>query len=748
MVDLKRVFFIVLISCVWADISAQTALLQVFESGQRKPLFGAHIFVETVDGKKYYDITNAQGELKNPLLSGKAIIRITHLGYQSIIDTIEAGRAYRWNMIEDPITLKDYVITSHAIPTRIEESVFKIRVIDQKRIQAQGAMNLRDLLLQEMNIRISQDPVLGSGIRMQGIGGENVKIMIDGVPVIGRLDGNVDLSQINLNNIEKVEIIEGPSSVNYGTNALGGVINLITKKTANHKLEGNINAFYETVGNYNFDGRIASQFGKNNIELSGGRYFFDGFTTLDSLKRYQQWKPKEQYFTDLQFNRGLGTLNLRYSGNFLHEVLENKGVPESPFFITATDQYFRTIRTQQNIFLTGFIKNHHHLDITVSYSYFNRRRQSFKKDLVTLDRTMFDENVDVFQTWMSRGIYNYRKKGSRIHLQAGYEVNIETAQGERIIKEFQWMGDFAGFAGAEYIITKKLMIKPAFRYGYNTRFTMPIVPSVHVKYSPLKGLDLRASYSRGYRAPSLKELFFEFVDANHNVHGNPNLRAENSNHVNAVFSYSGEKKSWSYGASVTGFYNDIRDQIRTVAVAITPDSNVYRNENITRFQSVGGQLNVHMGYKDFKLGAGLVYTGIINGLNDSASGNNVFKFFPEVQTTASYDFSGWGGRLTLLVKYTGAQPVLYTQYDPETLGDVIKEGRIGGFTNLDISYLQYFFKKRLQMGLYGKNLLNVTNIQQTQGISTGGAHSSGATSLPTMWGTTFGISLRYNFILN
>lgn len=745
---MNRIIFIVFLNVVWAEISAQTTLLQVLESGQKKPLFGAHVFIETADGKKIYDITNAQGELKNPLSSGKAIIRIAHLGYKPIVDTIEAGKSYNWYLVEDPVTLNDYVVTSHAVPTRIEESVFKIRVIDQKRIQAQGAMNLRDLLLQEMNIRITQDPVLGSGIRMQGVGGENVKIMIDGVPVIGRLDGNIDLSQINLNNIEKVEIIEGPSSVTYGTNALGGVINLITKKTVNHKLEGNLNAFYETVGNYNVDGRIASQFGKNNIQLSGGRYFFDGFTTLDSIRRYQQWKPKEQYFSDLQYNRGIGSLNVRYSGNFLHEILENKGAPESPFFVTAVDQYFRTIRTQQNLFLTGFLKNHHHLDITASYSYFNRRRQSFKKDLVTLDKNLFDENTDVFQTWMSRGIYNYRKKDSRFHIQAGYEVTFETAQGERIVNNFQWMGDVAGFVSAEWFIAKKLLIKPAVRYGYNTRFAMPAVPSLHVKFSPAKGFDLRASYSRGFRAPSLKELFFEFVDANHNVHGNPNLRAENSNHVNAAFSYSGEQKSWNYGMSLAGFYNDIHDQIRSVAVAITPDSNVYRNENITRFQSVGGQLNLQLGYKDFQLGAGFVYTGIINGINDSAAGQNVFKFFPEVQTTAVYDFRRWGGRFTLLVKYTGAQPVLYTQYDPDTQGDVIKEGRIDGFTNLDISYLQYFFKKRIQVGLYGKNLLNVTNIQQTQGISSGGAHSSGSAFLPTLWGATFGISLRYNFIIN
>lgn len=733
---------------VWAEFYAQAPFIHIYGGTTNNPLYGAHVIITQPDGKKIYSITNVNGETKNPLASGWAIVHIAHLGYQSHTDTIVEGQSIQFILQEDPVSLSGFVVTSHAVPTRIEESVFKIRVITQQQIQAQGAMNLRDLLTQQINIRITQDAALGSGIRMQGIGGENVKIMIDGVPVIGRLDGNIDLSQIILNNIERIEIIDGPSSVNYGTNALAGVINLITKKNANHMVEGNLNGYYESVGQYNLDGRMGFQFGKNNIQLSGGRYFFDGFTTADTIKRYLQWKPKEQYFSEIQYNRGIGKLNIRYAGNFFHELLESKGIPEAPFYITATDQYFRTIRTQQSFFLTGFFKKNHHIDITASYNYYHRRQQSFRKDLVSLEKNMFDENIDIFQTWMSRGIYNYRKEGSRIAILAGYETTTETAEGPRIANQFQWVTDMALFGSIDIIPIKNLVIKPGIRYGYNSRFLMPVIPSIHIKYTPLKGMDIRATYSRGFRAPSLKELFFEFVDANHNVHGNPMLRAEHAHHAGLSIGYEGRKNNLDFAFSTSGFYNQINDQIRSVAVAITPDSNVYRNENITHFQSTGVQLQGEVGYKNFKAGISFAYTGILNGIYDNAEGENNFVFYPEIQGQTSYHFAKWGGTITTLVKYNGKQPVLFTQYDSELKKDIIKEGFIDGFAILDISYVQSFLKKRLQIGLYGKNLLNVTNIQQTSGISSGSAHASGSSSLPTQWGATVAVSVKYNFIIH
>ncbi|MBK9274597.1 MAG: TonB-dependent receptor plug domain-containing protein [Flavobacteriales bacterium] len=89
-----------------------------------------------------------------------------------------------------------------------------------------AANTLGEALRNELTVRLGQDNILGTAVSMQGLGGENVKVLVDGVPVIGRQDGNLDLAQLDLTGIERVEVVEGPLSVNYGTNALAGTINL------------------------------------------------------------------------------------------------------------------------------------------------------------------------------------------------------------------------------------------------------------------------------------------------------------------------------------------------------------------------------------------------------------------------------------------------------------------------------------------------------------------------------------------
>src|SRR5690606_17152442 len=96
-----------------------------------------------------------------------------------------------------------------------------------------------------------------------------------------------------------------------------------------------------------------------------------------------------------------------------------------------------------------------------------------------------------------------------------------------------------------------LIIKPGIRYGYNTKYTAPVTPSIHIKATPVKGFDIRASYARGFRAPSLKELFLNFVDVNHNIVPNPMLAAEQSNNINLNFNYGGRKKDFTYNFTLS-----------------------------------------------------------------------------------------------------------------------------------------------------------------------------------------------------
>ena len=202
---------------------------------------------------------------------------------------------------------------------------------------------------------VTVDNILGSSVSIQEISGQNVKILIDGVPVIGRLNGNIDLTQINLNNIERVEIIEGPLSVDYGTDALAGTINLITDKQLNDGFSSTYNLYYETVGQYNFDFILNFKRKGHAINFDFGRKYFDGWSKNDEFNlfpvsqladtnRVNSWNPKEQYFGKVQYSYKTDNSLLRVFYDSFDEKISNFGFPRLPYYENAFDDYYFTKR--------------------------------------------------------------------------------------------------------------------------------------------------------------------------------------------------------------------------------------------------------------------------------------------------------------------------------------------------------------------------------------------------------------------
>ncbi|MBJ7429166.1 MAG: TonB-dependent receptor plug domain-containing protein, partial [Bacteroidia bacterium] len=194
--------------------------------------------------------------------------------------------------------LGEIIITGQIGECTQGNSILKVKVIDIKRINLQGAFNLPMLLANELNVRINYDPMLGNSISLQGISGQNIKVLIDGVPVIGREGGNIDLTQINLSSVERIEMVEGPMGVNYGSDAMGGVINIITKKTVKNRTRLSAGSYAESIGQYNFDLQASTGINKLGIQTNFQRNFFEGFNNENSL-RFKTWKPRTQYLADV-----------------------------------------------------------------------------------------------------------------------------------------------------------------------------------------------------------------------------------------------------------------------------------------------------------------------------------------------------------------------------------------------------------------------------------------------------------------
>lgn len=643
-----------------------------------------------------------------------------------------------------PITnLSEVVVTSQYAPTQVEQSVQKIQVIDKEKIQQMGAVTMQDVLSNQLNVRLQMDNILGAGMSLQGISGENVKILMDGVPLIGRLNGNIDLSQINLNNVERIEFIEGPLSVQYGTNALAGTINIITKNSGTKKYILGASGYYESIGTYNLNAEADVYYKKHNIQVSGGRNFFDGWNPQDERfffpkehiadsTRFKQWKPKEQYFASLGYNYTHNRLNFGFKSAFFNEKITNRGYPRAPYAENTFDDYYYTRRSDNHVFLNGKLSERWNINALAAYNYYNRVKKTLYKDLTTLDEMLSantsDQDTSTFTLLMSRASFVHTKPDARLNYEIGYDVNYESAFGKRINNQTQYMGDYALFVTTEYKPVQKLILKPGLRYAYNTTYVTPLIPSFNMKWMLNSRHTIRASYARGFRAPTLKELYFIFVDINHNIVGNTSLRSENSNNYSVAYNYRTTVDGCRVKMDMNVFYNDVNDLITLAQTSGTEYSYV----NIGRYKTVGAQLTNSLKFKRFSMQTGLNYTGRYNQLSETEDIPQ-YNFSPEVLENISYRFIKQKLTLALFYKYNGKLPG-FAVIDSE-----LRQTSLAEYHTMDVTASKLFYKDRIGLTIGCKNVFDVTNINST--LVSGAAHSSSSSSMPLSTGRNYFIKL-------
>jgi outer membrane receptor for ferrienterochelin and colicins len=161
----------------------------------------------------------------------------------------------------------------------------------------------------------------------------------------------------------------------------------------------------------------------------------------------------------------------------------------------------------------------------------------------------------------------------------------------------------------EYQLFKGFYLRPGLRFAYNTDYGAPLTPSLNVKYD-FRIVTLRASYARGFRSPSLKELNLEFVDVNHNIHGNDTLKSETSDNFNLTFTARNKIGPNDLKAEVSFFYNNITNII-TLAL-IDPSTNYYTYINLNKYKTRGTTFTAEFRMKHAAFNAGFSLLGLYN----------------------------------------------------------------------------------------------------------------------------------------
>lgn len=724
------------------DLNSQTATITVKDSKTGEGIPYVHVFVAEISTKaEYFNVTDERGTVENPC-KNTSVIRISSIGYQALNDTIEPGRAYDFQLVPSVFALDEVVVTGSVTPKRADQSIYDIKVLDNRKIEEKAAFNLKDILSGRINMSISQDPALGSSLRIKGLSGNNVKILIDGVPVIGRMGGNIDLTQLGLYNVDHVELVEGPMSVVYGSNALGGVINLITKENKNSNFSLSSNAYYETVGTYNLEGSMAFRKKRHSFSLAGSRNFFGGFST-DTL-RSQLWKPKEQYNGDIYYMYSHDNAKIKFRSSYMNERLWDKGDLLEPKYFTAFDSWFYSGRLTNRLDYDRTLNNERSLKMIISQSWFRREKRTFLKDLSNLSRVLSpnesDQDTTIFNALLYRFEYANHDSEKKINYTVGLDLNYEHGYGKRIEGNRKQIGDYAFFISMVYSPLKNISFQPGFRAAWNTSFSVPPVPSVNFRWEIVRRLNLRASYARGYRAPTLKELYLYFVDVNHNIQPNNKLRAEYGHNFDLSLGYDTEKEKKVHysGIDLSLFFNNMHDIIQLALRTEAGGAGVYQYINVTNYNTLGYQAALSYNYYPYlEVNLGFGHTGSYYSLDNISPSMSDYRFSGDLNASIGWNIPSLKTRISLFYKYTGTTWLFSVDEN-----DNIESGRLDPYQDLDLTVVRKFLSNRLSVSAGVKNIMNNTNINR-YGVVSAGAHSGSSGESPVGYGRIVFLKLSY-----
>ncbi|MGV0966905.1 TonB-dependent receptor plug domain-containing protein [Empedobacter falsenii] len=687
---------------------------------------------------------------------------------------------------DSTINLEQTVISGQYNAQSVKKSIYEVKVISQEMIERQAGNTLADVLNQTLNMNIIPSSSTGkSTVQMFGLDAQYFKILVDNIPLVNDegLGNNTDLTQINLDDIQQIEIVEGAMGVEYGANSIAGVINIITKKGGKNKFDISATLQEETIGDeYNWKNKgrhiqslkIGHKFSdKIYANLSFSRNDFQGFfddkkgknyPNNDGLRGYE-WLPKEQNAAKAFVQYKKDNYRLFYKFEYFNE--ETKFYDPNPIASTnaptATVDYFGKDRT----YTTDRIYNHLNasgrfrkaINYDVSFSYQEQKRKLKSYNYEILEGVEHDVNKFEYESrkvYYSKGMFsNFINKNDYFDFQFGYEIDqtkgfASTSAGEFFQKPIERkLGTYDFFASSEVNLNDKLSFRPGARVMFSEQFDTQYVMSLSAKYLLGKQWELRAIVGTSPRLPNYEEMYSYFVDVNHNVQGNENLNPEKG-----VSAFVHLKKNWNIGENnsleqkVSLWKINLKDKIDLIVVEESPLKYQYRNIDNYDVQGVTylNQFKVHQ----FMGGIGFTLTGIKQDIDEAVAVNSVKnKYFYSTQINAnvSYTLPKTNTIFSLFYKYNGAQEQFVLKNNPSNTSEqILVKGKQEAFNWMDASIKQSFWNKKLDLTIGARNLFNVKYLNSSSGND--GAHSQGSTSILYGYGRSYFAKLTFNLGIN
>ena len=489
------------------------------------------------------------------LLPGSAVFSQIHRMERT--DSAVVGRSYHLNPV---------VVTGSGHHQRLKSTATPVHVLSAQEIREQGITTF-DGALTRMMPQVSMAPnSMGTFLRLNGLGNKYILILINGQKLSGDISNNIDLSRISMSRVKRIEILDGAASSLYGSDAIAGVINIITDQptqqlvcvTSDTRVSGHgqltesvsLDIFKNGFGSYtSFTHDRADSYQNNNQEYVKGSDtetqptiapLFTGYRSNIVGQRFT-YAPHQH----LALNAGL---------DYSYKITDR---PDTRDDITGGTDYEMRYK--------GFRWN-------VGGIYKFTAKNSLQANF-TVDRFRYGKEYDVETKTNAIGDYVQSKKQRMMdgELKAilGLTRNSTTIFGANWRKDYltatsgnidESVYALAAYAQHEQKLFKDLTATIGLRLTHHETFNNHLTPKVALMYAP-GNFRFRATYSAGFRAPGLDELYYHYFSVNRGKaqisFGNQNLKPEKSNY----FSLNAEYRDEVIAVSVTGYLNRINDMV-------------------------------------------------------------------------------------------------------------------------------------------------------------------------------------------
>jgi outer membrane receptor for ferrienterochelin and colicins len=678
--------------------------------------------------------------------------------------------------------LNEVVVTAQLSPQSVKKSVFEVKVISKKDIQQRAANNLADLLNQTLNINITPNTTTGkSGVSLFGLDAQYFKILIDNIPVINEegVGNNVDLTLINLDDVQQIEIVEGAMGVQYGANAISGVINIITKKSLNQKTQINTYIQEETVGSefelfdkgrhlqsikigHNFTKQIFSNitFSRNSFGGFWDKRQGEFYDVNDSLRGHE-WLPKNQINTKFLLNYKKQGINLFYKFDFFNEIIDKYNVNVDPNITSATatsdplalDEIYTNNRFIHHLNSNGSILKNINYNISISYQNQTKTLDSYTFRIRNNEKLNRLEGEYLSRSALfSRGTFSNLIQDKDFNLQVGYEFTNEKGSGSPLAISIdpnvnnikQKLNNYDFFMSSEFNFSDKFSVRPGSRVSFTNLFDNQYVFSLSSKYLFKDDFELRSVVGSANRTPNYDELYTYFVDVNHDVQGNPNLKPEQG--VSAFFhlkkQYSFAKERVFAKSKISASYINVNDRIELIVVELSPLA--YKYNNIDSYKSYGLFTENTFQFNQYKIQLGGSILGISKILDSSSSSKDDFLYNIQLNSSLNYSLPRINSSFSIFFKHVGKQHQ-FVERTNEVGSQEYQKGTTASFSWLDTIFKKSFPNRDIDLTFGVRNLFNVTSVRTT--AFSGGAHTSAPRNIQFAYGRSYFLKFAYNLNL-